>query len=96
MSPISGEPALRFSFHPFQFNARRLVLFIIDSALGFISLYAAYLLRFEGQIPPEYWVTFLTLLPFVFVCRSAAYLYFNFYARFAILPDSRIIRTTVL
>ncbi len=76
-SPISGEPALRLLFSP-----RRFSLFLIDNALGFISLYAAYLLRFEGQIPPEHWVAFLNLLPFVFVCRSAAYLYFNFYARF--------------
>ena len=82
MPPISREPALIFSFNPFQFNARRFALFIIDNALGFISLYAAYLLRFDGQILPEHWAAFLHLLPFVFVCRSAAYLYFNFYARF--------------
>ena len=82
MSPISREPALRLPFNPFHFNVRKFALFIIDNALGFISLYAAYLLRFEGQIPPDYWAAFLHLLPLVFVCRSAAYLYFNFYARF--------------
>ncbi len=66
----------------FQFNARRAVLFVFDSLLGILSLYLAFLLRFDGTIPDIYFELLFDLIPFVIVCRGAAYFYFKFYGRF--------------
>jgi len=57
-------------------------LFSVDLALSFMSLFLAYYVRYEGEIGPDELSQFYLLLPVVFICRFAAYVYFRFYSRF--------------
>ncbi|MFQ5674108.1 MAG: polysaccharide biosynthesis protein, partial [Nitrospinales bacterium] len=60
---------------------RRIILFLIDAFLGIVSLYCAFLLRFDWEIPQSELALFFSLLPFVLIFRSVSYLYFGFYSR---------------
>jgi len=70
------------AFLSFQFRLRRITLFAFDISAGCLSLYLAFYLRFEGDIPRETLATFFSLIPFVLFSRAAAYYYFEFYTRF--------------
>jgi FlaA1/EpsC-like NDP-sugar epimerase len=65
-----------------RFRLRRFVLFIFDASLGCLSLYLAYLLRYEGVIPPDTLAGYISLIPFILISRSIAYFYLGFYTRF--------------
>jgi len=70
------------SSHEFWFKLRRFCLFLFDISLGCVSLYLAYLLRYEGNIPPDIQAGYFSLIPFVLASRSISYFYFGFYTRF--------------
>jgi len=73
---------LNFPFYGNQLRPRRLALFVFDLALGCLSLYFAYWLRYEGSLPPETLENYFGLIGFVLVSRTIAYFYFGFYTRF--------------
>ncbi len=73
---------MKFSLSGFQFRPGRIALFAFDIALGCLSLYLAYWLRYEGTIPSEILVIYFSLIPLVLISRAAAYFYFGFYTRF--------------
>src|SRR6266581_2712267 len=50
---------------------RRWLLLALDALLVWLSLYAAYLLRFEGSIPDDYRAQFWEFLPLVLTVRVA-------------------------
>jgi FlaA1/EpsC-like NDP-sugar epimerase len=49
--------------------SRRWLLLALDGLFVCVSLYTAYMLRFDGRIPPEYWSQFLRFLPFLVALR---------------------------
>jgi FlaA1/EpsC-like NDP-sugar epimerase len=71
-----------FTFLSLHCRLRRITLFAFDIIAGCLSLYLAFYLRFEGDIPRETLVTFFSLIPLVLFSRAAAYYYFGFYTRF--------------
>jgi FlaA1/EpsC-like NDP-sugar epimerase len=50
---------------------RRFVLLGLDAVIAALSLYLAYLLRFDGRVPANYWDQFLAFLPLLVVIRVA-------------------------
>jgi FlaA1/EpsC-like NDP-sugar epimerase len=50
-------------------SQRRWLLLGLDGVFAGFSLYVAYLLRFDGQIPDDYWAQFLRFLPLLVVLR---------------------------
>ena len=66
----------------FRQPIRKVVLYIVDIVISFCAIYFAYLLRWDGSLTEDQWEVLLTLLPFIFVCRSISYVYFEFYSRF--------------
>lgn len=68
-----------------QFFGRRFrmgTLLIIDSMISALSLYLAFLLRFEASIPPEQLAVFFDLAPVVVLSRLLTFVAFGFYSRF--------------
>ena len=61
---------------------RRTILYFTDILFCFSSLYLAFVLRIDGTVTPYHFKNYLTLLPFVFFCRSLSFFYFGFYTRF--------------
>jgi len=58
------------------------LLFAIDVAIGFVSLWMAFLLRFEADIPPQQLQVFYDLIPIVLISRAVTFVAFRFYSRF--------------
>ena len=61
-----------------------------DAALLLGSYYAAFALRFEGALPPEYWPTFVYSAPLVVVTKLFLLRYFGLYRRcwrYSSIPD---------
>jgi FlaA1/EpsC-like NDP-sugar epimerase len=52
---------------------RRFLLLGVDAVFTGLSLYAAYMLRFDGQIPDDYRAQFLSFLPLLVVIRLATH-----------------------
>ncbi len=50
---------------------RRFLLLGLDAVIAALSLYAAYMLRFDGRVPADYWAQFLSFLPLLVVMRVA-------------------------
>ncbi len=71
-----------FSLKNLKVSPQNLIFFISDTALGLISFYLAYFLRYEWNIPEKELNTFLYLIPFIILSRAVAYFYFRFYSRF--------------
>ena len=69
---------MRFS----HISPRRVILYVVDIIISFGAIYFAYLLRLDGSLSEEQLEVLLNLLPFVFACRSASFIYFGFYSRF--------------
>jgi len=57
-------------------------LYTLDILLSFASIYFAFFLRWDWDIPGDQYEIFIALLPFVLFCRSLSYFYFGFYSRF--------------
>lgn len=51
------------------FSAPRLVQVALDLTVSGLAFLGAYLVRFEGHVPAEYWHQFLALLPFILALR---------------------------
>ena len=73
---------MQFPFLGFQVRPGRIALFTFDIVAGFLSLYLACYLRFEGVIPPAILANLFSLVPLLLISRAAAYFYFGFYTRF--------------
>ena len=58
---------------------KRIKLFLLDSLLVCAASFAAYLLRFDGQIPPSYFELLLHDLPLLIALRLAALYFFKIY-----------------
>jgi FlaA1/EpsC-like NDP-sugar epimerase len=56
---------------------RRWILLGVDALFAGSALYLAYLLRFEGRIPADYWAQFVQFLPLLMTLRLAAYWVFG-------------------
>jgi FlaA1/EpsC-like NDP-sugar epimerase len=56
---------------------RLLLILALDAAIVVSSFYAAYLLRFDGQIPPEYQAIFRRFLPLFLAIRLSLHLGFG-------------------
>jgi FlaA1/EpsC-like NDP-sugar epimerase len=70
--------------------SRRWLILALDGLFVGVSLYTAYLLRFDGKIPPEYWTQFLRFLPFLVALRISLHWLFGVHHwsfRLAGLPE---------
>lgn len=64
----------------YVFESRRRAFFLaLDALIAAFSYLAAFLLRFEGKIPPEHFIGLITMLPFVVVLRAICFVYFGLY-----------------
>jgi FlaA1/EpsC-like NDP-sugar epimerase len=69
---------------------KKLVLAVVDLLLISAAFYGAFLIRFEGEIPPSYILSFKSSLPVVMIIRFAMFLYFKLYSgyyRYASVND---------
>ena len=60
-------------------SRRRFIFLLLDIAISVLSYCAAYLLRFEGTIPPEDLAFMRATLPFVVLLRAPCFIYFGLY-----------------
>lgn len=63
------------------YSLKRVIIFLFDNLLGLITLFLAFLLRYDWEIPPHELRHYFNLAPVVFICRSISYLYYRFYTR---------------
>ena len=68
-----------FELFPIFKSKRRSLVFFIDVFLIIFSLLAAFLLRFEGEIPHETYLLFKVYLPFTILIRVFIFVYFGLY-----------------
>jgi len=69
---------------------KKLILIILDLLLIAASYYLAFLIRFEGDIPENYLLTFKTSLSMFIIIRLSMFLYFKLYSgyyRYASIND---------
>ena len=69
---------------------RRWLILGLDGFFVCGSLWAAYMLRFDGAVPPEYWSQFLAFLPFLAILRVGIHWMFGVHHwsfRLAGLPE---------
>jgi FlaA1/EpsC-like NDP-sugar epimerase/ActR/RegA family two-component response regulator len=60
-------------------HKRRFLLVLLDVALAAGALYASYLIRFDGAIPPKYLSVFVGTLPVLLVVRVPCFVFFGLY-----------------
>ncbi len=60
----------------------KIILLFIDILLSSVSIYLAYLLRWDGNIPEYYFDLHLKLLPPLLFIRSITFVGFRFYSKF--------------
>jgi len=60
-------------------SRRRLLFLLVDIGLSIFCYWMAFMLRFEGKIPPEDIVVMKTILPFVILLRVPCFVYFGLY-----------------
>lgn len=58
---------------------KRFLLFIVDLVLFPLSLYLAYIFRFDGKIPPEFFIQFKRTIVFFLVIRIVVNAFFGLY-----------------
>src|SRR5918992_1140574 len=46
---------------------RDVLLVLLDAVISVAAFLVPLVLRFEGRVPPQYWVNFWTVIPFVIV-----------------------------
>jgi FlaA1/EpsC-like NDP-sugar epimerase len=69
---------------------KKLFLMLVDLLLIAASYYLAFMIRFEGDIPPRYLISLKSSLPVVVIIRFSMLLYFNLYSgyyRYASIND---------
>jgi FlaA1/EpsC-like NDP-sugar epimerase len=54
-------------------------IFLVDSAFVLLSLYLAYAIRFEFQVPQDELAAMLRILPFVFILKMGTFVLFHIY-----------------
>ena len=64
-----------------KYKFKVVFLFAFDACLAILSLYLAFLLRFDFDIPGNEIKLFLSLPPIIIFCRLSSYYFFSFYAR---------------
>ncbi|MEK9628608.1 MAG: nucleoside-diphosphate sugar epimerase/dehydratase [Nitrospinota bacterium] len=62
-------------------NLKVAFLFAFDACLAIVSLYLAFLLRFDFDIPENDIKLFSSLPPLIIFCRLSSYYFFSFYSR---------------
>ena len=62
-----------------KFRPRQWMKYVGDGALLFGAYYAAFALRFEGSLPPEWWHTFVYSAPLVVLTKLILLHYFGVY-----------------
>jgi FlaA1/EpsC-like NDP-sugar epimerase len=65
----------------FKYKFKVVFLFSFDACLAIVSLYLAFLLRFDFNIPENEIKLVYSLLPLLIFCRLSAYYFFSFYSR---------------
>jgi FlaA1/EpsC-like NDP-sugar epimerase len=61
------------------FSRNFLVIFGIDAILLVASWYIAYLVRFEFNIPTQYWASFKRVLPLLLIAKIVGFYFFDLY-----------------
>jgi len=80
--PAPDDPLLEASWTPYGvINSSRAlrygIIVLIDAAFTAACLYLAFLLRFDGEIPPEHVVKLVAALPILVIVRVAASIVFG-------------------
>jgi FlaA1/EpsC-like NDP-sugar epimerase len=65
----------------FKYRFKFAFLFSFDACLAIVSLYLAFLLRFDFDIPENDIKLVYGLLPLIIFCRISSYYFFSFYSR---------------
>jgi FlaA1/EpsC-like NDP-sugar epimerase len=65
----------------FQYKFKVAFLFSFDACLAIVSLYLAFLLRFDFNVPENEIKLFFSLPPLIIFCRLSSYYFFSFYSR---------------
>jgi FlaA1/EpsC-like NDP-sugar epimerase len=65
----------------FKYRFKVAFLFSFDACIAILSLYLAFLLRFDFNIPENEIKLIYSLPPFIIFCRLSAYYFFSFYSR---------------
>jgi FlaA1/EpsC-like NDP-sugar epimerase len=77
-------------------TSRGLIVFLCDIGFAAFAWYAAFALRFNFAIPPEFWRSMELSLPWIVLAQAAVFYFFGLYQgiwRFASLPDlQRLVR----
>ncbi|MEK7884346.1 polysaccharide biosynthesis protein [Methyloversatilis sp. NSM2] len=77
-------------------TSRGLIVFLCDIGFAAFAWYAAFALRFNFAIPPEFWRSMALSLPWIVLVQAAVFYFFGLYQgiwRFASLPDlQRLVR----
>lgn len=60
-------------------NIKKIVAVILFSLFAFISIYFSYLLRFEFNIPVDFYQEFIKHLPLIILTKLIVFWYFNFF-----------------
>jgi FlaA1/EpsC-like NDP-sugar epimerase len=66
----------------FSTISRNLVLFSVEMFFGLVSLYLAFLLKFDGAIPSQELSFYFQIIPLAFAFRSFSFLFFRFNSQF--------------
>lgn len=66
----------------FRFKLRWFTLLVLDLGISILTMYLAFVLRFDGSVPAGQLSVFYNLLPFLVVCRLPTFLYFGLNSRF--------------
>ena len=72
----------------------RLGSFFVDAGLVVLALYLSYAIRFEFEIPRQYFLTMLQVLPSVFIVKMGTFVFFRMYQgmrRYTSLVDLLVI-----
>jgi FlaA1/EpsC-like NDP-sugar epimerase len=65
----------------FKYKFKVAFLFFFDACLAIVSLYLAFLLRFDFNIPENEIKLVYSLPPLIIFCRLSSYYFFSFYSR---------------
>ena len=63
----------------FILENRRLFIVLFHVCLVVVAFYAAFLLRFDFNMPPQYWVAFIDRLAILLPVKLAVFYFFGLY-----------------